>query len=668
MAYGLRYTISQILRNESLLEVEILEKDYTDIEVKSYTATNIILQPNASQDYPNPQIISSQLNFSFILETEDDYIQFPDVLTSDDRKYWVILKEDSNVIWRGFLFNDYSQVGFTTGIQEAYLVAVDGISFIENVPYVVDDSINKTENLLSIISKGLNNMLYPEDLNLVVACSYFAEGMQTRLDGEEYEPLSQTYQYRRDFLNMSYYDIILNILTSFNCRLFQSNGDWWFMSMNEMSADTNYYTKYSLMPTIDMIDYGILDTQIDIEPYAMGNVHFINNSQTKVLKKGFFNISYRGKFESPLNFVHNSDLKINDGTNAQGWIKQQSGSGTATLIINQGTVLSPNPEEQFNDWFLTRATTGSASVEMGSLGPFDPYYYLPFIGGTDNYVLKMEHKTISECKVQIQLIISPSNIKYLNTSGAWQTGATTIPLPASASGNFENFTLKIPKNSNVIETFFGHIKVKIIADTNGATTTVRNFNIQLDVRSVKYVEVVYNPENLPASSQKVYEQPYGNTYPTAFVGIVNSYTIINKGCFYDLDGNYLKNWATVVSGNLLGAPVLITFMTYQQMKLSNKTIATLEADLGNFKANNGYIYLDKTFSVTDITGGNLSYDGKKFMINRMSLNSYLDETTSIQFIEVTNYGDYPFAFFLIPNYIMDTGALQPFWDIQLNIF
>lgn len=668
MAYGLRYNISQILRNNNTQTVEIYEKDYTAGVIKNYTPTSIILQPNSSEEYPNPTIISSQLNFSFVLETEDDFEQFPDVLTSDDRKYWVVFKENTNVIWRGFLFNDYSQVGFSTGIQEASLLAVDGISFMQNVPYVVDDSINQLESLLSIISKGLNYMLYPEDLNLVVACSYFAEGMLTRLDGEEYEPLSQTFQYRRDYLNTSYYDIILNILTSFNCRLFQANGDWWFMSMNEMSANTNYFTKYSLMPTITMLDFGVLDTQIAIQPYSEGGVHFVNNSQTKVLKKGFYNISYRGQFESPLNFIHNSDLKINDGTNATGWVKGVSGTGNVTLEINEGTIISPNPQEQFNDWFLTRGSSGFASIEMGSGSPLDPNYYLPYICGTDNYVFTMEHKTVGTCKVQVQLIISPTNVKYLDSSGAWQNTTQTIPLPASASGQFENFSLNIPKNSTYIQTYFGHIKVKIIADTSGASTTLRNFNIKLADRAVKYIEVVYNPEDLPPTTQKVYEQPYGNTYPTEFEGAVNSYTIINKGCFYDSNGNYLKTWITVVDGNLLGALLLITFMTYQQMKLSNKTIATLEADLGNFKATNGYIYLDKTFSVTDLTGGNLSYDGKKFMINRMSSNSYFDETTSIQFIEVTNSGDYGEFFFLVPKYIMDTGVLQPFWGLQLNIF
>jgi hypothetical protein len=35
MAYGLKYTISQILRDETILKVEILEKDYIGA-VKTY--------------------------------------------------------------------------------------------------------------------------------------------------------------------------------------------------------------------------------------------------------------------------------------------------------------------------------------------------------------------------------------------------------------------------------------------------------------------------------------------------------------------------------------------------------------------------------------------------------------------------------------------------------
>jgi len=122
MAYGLRYTISQILRNENTQTIEIYEQDYVDDIVKTYTPSEIVLQPNSSEEYPYPSIISSQLNFTIILETQDDYDQFPDVLSKNDRKYWVVYKEDSTVIWRGFLFNDYSQIGFSTGINQASLV------------------------------------------------------------------------------------------------------------------------------------------------------------------------------------------------------------------------------------------------------------------------------------------------------------------------------------------------------------------------------------------------------------------------------------------------------------------------------------------------------------------------------------------------------------------
>ena len=69
MAYGLRYTISQILRNENTQIIEIYEQDYVAGIVKTYTPTSIILQPNSSQEYPYPSIISTHLTFIIILET-----------------------------------------------------------------------------------------------------------------------------------------------------------------------------------------------------------------------------------------------------------------------------------------------------------------------------------------------------------------------------------------------------------------------------------------------------------------------------------------------------------------------------------------------------------------------------------------------------------------------
>jgi len=182
MAYALRYTITQILRNGNNQIIEIYQKDYIAGIVKTYQPASIILQPNSSVEYPYPAIISTQLNFSILLQTDDDYAQFPNVLTQDDRLYYVLLKENSNIMWRGFMFNDFSQVGYSTGITQADFVCVDGISYLQSISYVRPQSINQLTSHLDVITASLNNLIYPDNINLIVACSYFAAGMANRAD------------------------------------------------------------------------------------------------------------------------------------------------------------------------------------------------------------------------------------------------------------------------------------------------------------------------------------------------------------------------------------------------------------------------------------------------------------------------------------------------------
>ena len=66
MAYGLRYTLTQKLRNETNLIVKIYEDSYTG-SIKEYTPTKISLAPNSNEEDPIGCIIASQLNVSFIV-------------------------------------------------------------------------------------------------------------------------------------------------------------------------------------------------------------------------------------------------------------------------------------------------------------------------------------------------------------------------------------------------------------------------------------------------------------------------------------------------------------------------------------------------------------------------------------------------------------------------
>ena len=653
MAYGLRYTLTQILKNGNSQVVEIYQEDYTG-SVKTYKPTSISLQPNSANEYPYPAIISTQLTFSFILETADDYNQYPNVISSNDRLYYVLLKEGSNVIWRGYLFNDYSQVGFSTGVSISSLIAIDGISFLSNEQYVVDNSINTLVSHIDVIATALRLLGYPSDLFLNIACSFFANGMQDRDDNVSNEPFSQTYQYRRDFQDESYYVILENILKTFNCRMYQANGDWYISATMETAAPTRYFTRYAIgASSITVSSSGVLNNTINIAPYASNNVHFINNSQTKILRKGFFNIEVRSQYRSPLNLIHNANLKTTTGTSptlgAVGWRTTLTGTAAASVIENAG--------EQFNDFSLV---AGSGIADLEILQIIQPYVYTPYMGGTP-ITFSCEHKNSAAIKIQIALLDTGSGNKYLNGSGAWVTSATTyITFPAwDGKTDWATFSLSIPPFLvGIFSTTFlmGYINVKIRCDSS--STLLRNFQLRQGETEVKYA-VVQRSSSLDKTTSEVFEQPYGQIYPNSA-----GQQVLTFGSLFDSTGIFLKGWNFLNTGIIVGGSMPVDFLAYQYIKIYQRNIATLEADLGAIKGTNGYVYLDKVFTVTDSTTGDLSYNGKKFTANRLTLSPYADETNSLQLIEIY-YDDN--LLILFPSYITDVGQLGPFWNLNFNI-
>jgi hypothetical protein len=203
------------------------------------------------------------------------------------------------------------------------------------------------------------------------------------------------------------------------------------------------------------------------------------------------------------------------------------------------------------------------------------------------------------------------------------------------------------------------LKFKIVCDAAGQSTSLQNFIIQRGDSEVKFIEANFVADNTIQSTLKVFEQPYGNNYPTTY-----NYSS-NKGVLCASDGTFLENWySSCPSGTPLGAVDLITFMTYQNIRNLNKNVATVECDLGEHISSTGFVYLDKVFTTTDTVTGNLSYNGKKFIMNRVSQNAYVNELNSVQLIEVSVA---EVSAFIIPNYITDTGQLGPFWIAQFNI-
>ena len=206
MAYGLRYTLTEKMRDGNSAIVKIYEDSFTG-DFTTYRLTNIDIKPNSNEEDPLGGIITSELNVSFLLSNNTDLSNFPDLINSNDRKYYVELVYTYGIggellKWRGFIFNDYIEIPFSTGNLEARFVCVDALSYLKYTTYSsLNGNTNQLTSLLDVVNICLNNIAFPTATYFYSCISYFANGMSDRGVANTNEPLTQTYQYRRDFVD-----------------------------------------------------------------------------------------------------------------------------------------------------------------------------------------------------------------------------------------------------------------------------------------------------------------------------------------------------------------------------------------------------------------------------------------------------------------------------------
>jgi len=639
MAYGLRYTLTQKLRNETSLIVKIYEDSYTG-SIKEYTPTKISLAPNSNEEDPIGCIIASQLNVSFIVSTEDDYANFPDLLNANDRKYYVELvnvAETTNIKWKGFLFNDYINIGYSTGIQEANFVCIDALSYLKYSTYSpLEGNINETTNLITVMNTILNSIGFPNYTYLYSCCSYFAEGMLDRGSSTDNEPFVQTFQYRRDFVGLDYYTILENIIKSFGCRLFQYQGDWWIMSINEIAGTTNYYTKYLLGSVVYLTGSGTITTGIDILPYSNGAVHFISNSQNKIIRKGFSRVRVKSPYTYAKNYINDGDFKQYTGLHSApvGFTSTLTGTGSLTVY--------EYPDDEFNDVRIQQSSTGVSKFK--TTGDVSSPQYLPKMGtykGTlsfrYNLYSTLGYGITGVCKLFVKMLVG-SNTYYLDSNGQWLTSSTTciiIPQSDPPTGVItdrrprQSYSLDIPFGSNTFDNndiAIGYVSIEFVVDS--ASSLFRFNNLVLTQSEAPFSALQVERElGTNKALLKEIEVPYGANYPELSV----SNTV---GSFFNNSLVKLQNWYRYSKTGTY--PTLVGLLCRQYSNIFNKNMATLEADLGESQNGNDFVYLNSKYTVQDTSTNTLSYGGKKFMANRLTLEPYYSQTPSLQLLEITN--------------------------------
>ena len=651
MSYQLAYQITQAGRNTGTSIIAYIYKDtVTAPTVVNYTATEISINNNPSSDDLEPGLVPMTATISLALETDAEVNDLPNLLTYDDKLYYVSIVYAGYDIFRGFILSDYIELSFSTGVRYITFPCVDGMHYLKQKTFSTSINTNLPYSLLDIIADAITELGYNTNPYFYSACNYFANGMNDRTNSPtgKSEPFSQTYIYPRDLQGFSYYEILENIAISFGCRFYQAEGNFWMAPSTDIINQNNYYTKYLISGGNATYDsHAVLNNNKAINAYSANttNTYFINNSQIKNIKKGYNKVVVYGDYTYNTDYIFNGKFKSYDASTnpdtVSGWTLYRQVPQIDLNVTNSDSNLSNQVKIEipvgYNGEFRFYTT--------GAVGSYD---YLPYINmpiATMSFYFKTEGSFSFTFDYRI-ILYSGGVAYYYYPSGtteaaAWQTTSNYISFGTAANDFYQ-----ISREINMF-TKDGFMSIEIRSSTanfNGyKSITLKDFSLtqQQDSSNYKSLNIIRSTGS--ATNEKAIDIRYGlidvNNDKTINTGASNNGLYI-KGT--KVGNNPYQPWTSWYkqSDTATLYDMLPYLVARDLSNILNKNIATLEGDLGKtYNSATGIISATKYFTVQDSSSGAFSYNNKKFVINRFSMTPYLEEINQLQIIESTNVDD-----------------------------
>lgn len=673
MPYGIKYTASAVSKNGKTYSLLVYERDYAGSQIAWELGTpaftkNLI----AKSDNVTEPFLATELQVNLL---QGSSYNLPDVQTFDDRKYFATLNEDGVIIFYGFLINDSIQLPFTTGLQYINLSFTDGIGLLKNIEFQPDSyDTSATMSLLDIVLSCLNKIDYNATVRLNVATSIFANGMQDRGDGTQYEPLSQSFLPIRDFLKtdgtyVSCYEALEAILKAFEAQLIQSNGEWWFVSQYERDATQLYYSRYN--PNGGLVSSGIknIGVTVNTDPY------FIDNEQFKILKKGFNKVILTNPNQYAVNMLSNPNLIIGDGTQADYWTID---TATYTTYIQPGPgnlpyyetdligVIAPNTfsgvfsNTNFNvntgdkitfGMFMTGGggpdtTKPDAIAQIIVDDGIDLYYWATNSNG-DNAWVKNAGGNDVYFQIPPQSTLNGTTVN-ISTTGCPVSGEVTVGVYLKTS--VTNRSMQVGQFFARVESFYGEYKtvssLGAVGTLSGSTITlasayqfIEGKKLKLIVRDMPIENAIYADlvsqsgltltlASAPNTGYSVFIVTQDFQYEAeAEIKIGTSGLSLSlQGVLLDNAGNVLTGWyrygVTEAYGSLFDLLNIIyaNQLAYNQINVDGRIFGT-----------NPEI---SSFAFTDVMNG-YSVTGKRYILGNTTTD-YIDNTTKATFLEVNS--------------------------------
>ena len=633
MAYGIRYiligqnkggyTITCNIYDESGSGSDTFRVDFQPFQ------HNVLAQDD-DVFYP---IISSEL---IVKANITDFAgTLPDFTTNNDRKYYVVLKStkdsDDWELFKGFILTDNVTLNFSTGFQSLQFSVTDGLAMLKTIAYVPTSAdINILEDFRTTVLNCLNKIGLPTTFYLNICTSIFASGMNDRGTGLQYEPLSQTYKYTRDWLKnitqfqegvlpqsdfLSCYDVLTYIAQAFGCHIKQSGGEYYFASISEQAGSTIYYTRIDNSGTL--ISYGPLDPRRTIDHYSTSaDIFFIDNKQNKILRKGFPDLQLKCNAAYAPQYVDNGNMSELSGGFPYNWNPSTSGSVTKTTLgPYNGILLAPTgggPSQ-------TPAYTNASSVGKGFMG--DSINLSFWIDGQST-----PSSTKPKCRLQLTvsaIIAGVVKEYYLDNSNNWvlvvsPAIAGYYDVIGSTSSAYESKSIStppLPISGTIAMTF---------RTENSSTFTCIIANV---------IMTFTNPYQYYLIRNSVTDYSYGKVVDFK-IGASSEQDNVNQiGSLLDSSGSILTGWHRY--GVSEGYEPLMRLIYQLYYNIVSTSSINLNGNIwGLFQSGIRPTQPFTSFVVTD-SSSKISVSGNKYLIGNSTFD-YIDNTVNATLLETSD--------------------------------
>jgi len=626
MAYGQKYSVLFATRANKDVELKIWQDSYVGAII-DLQGVDVNLQYIPNSDDPYEPIIASQLGIT--IDFTDDLYDIINFTNINDRYTYVEMYVNSVIEWVGFVINDDVQISYSTGRKMAAFNATDGLGMLKDIKFVSENEnygVNDIIILKDIFRACFNSIGFKNNRNYITMCSYYSNSMYNRSAQSYADPFDQACLNYRSLLEDEYnytncLDIISNIARSFGCRIFQSKAKWWIVSINEFATINAYYTEYA--PTglrVNNGDGNIINTSSTIQSYT-GNtsgLYFIDNSQIKIIKKGYQRIIAEGNVEIASNYIPNGDLKDNNGTIAKYWTMNSTGDGSCLLM----------PDITLNSFYfeLTAPSGGPAGTASVTLETDSNSYVSVGDSLELNIMIGAPSQTTPIGFIDIT-IDSGTTINYLNNDKKWQTTPTS-------------YTVYNPKTTGPSEDFMLDLKTEVFLINGKLSFKYRiseGINILTLTNFVLKIKSVISAYNLTAtlSNNKQYTKtislPYGSNGGTSFYPSA-------KGSLVLTDKSIASGWYRYGIDPIGEFFTLSELIVQQYVNTYGLNIINVDCSLSEFytsNTNHRTLNASKLIFATDTDPASINISSKSYMIGNATI-SYPANTASATLLQISN--------------------------------